>query len=55
MICINCEYYQPLGNAGHCHRFPPNQDGKGTSTIDEFPMVKEDDWCGEHKKKGKKK
>lgn len=56
MKCGNCEFYEGIGDAnnGYCHRFPPENDGKGTKTIDEFPFVREGNWCGEHKRKGKK-
>ena len=49
-ICRTCCFYEYFGNAGYCHRFPPNQDGNGKNSIDEPPCVSEDSWCGEHKK-----
>ena len=54
MKCQDCKYYESQGNAGFCHKFPPENDGKGIATVDEFPVVKEADWCGEYKKKGAK-
>ena len=50
-ICEMCDYYESMGNAGRCRRYPPTSDGAGTSTIDEPAMVKAEDWCGEYKKK----
>lgn len=41
-------------NVGECRRFPPKPDGKGTHTVDEFPTVRKDYWCGEYKKGAKK-
>ena len=56
MKCKECKYFESVGdgNNGYCHRFPPNSDGKGTSTIDEFPFVRSNYWCGEYKRKGAK-
>lgn len=59
MKCEECEYFESIyesdNSIGHCHRFPPNQDGQGISTEDEFSVVKGHRWCGEFKKKGAKK
>lgn len=46
--CKKCCFRDP--DTGECHRFPPTPDGKGTSTHDEFPIVRENGWCGEFKK-----
>jgi len=48
--CKTCRVYEPFedSNSGKCRRFPPVPDNKGDATVDEFPVVKEDDWCGEH-------
>lgn len=54
MECKTCEHFQPVGDNGDCHRFPPQNDGKGSSTIDEFPQVRSTFWCGEYKRKDKK-
>ena len=53
-VCVKCKYFYPIGDVGQCRRFPPNQDGKGNSTIDEFSMVRKNYWCGEYKKGAKK-
>jgi len=57
MNCKNCKFFKPtkLNKAvGSCRRFPPIQDGNSVHTIDEFPTVRQDCWCGEHKKGAKK-
>lgn len=55
MNCGKCKYFKTVDAIGECRRFPPNQDGEGSRTVDEFPIVKKDFWCGEYKKKGAKK
>lgn len=56
MNCKTCKFVEVVGmTVGECRRFPPKPDGKGLHTIDEFPTVKLDYWCGEYKKKGAKK
>jgi hypothetical protein len=51
MKCEDCKFYEPIGDAsGDCRRFPPDQDGQGSDTIDEFPNVRPSGWCGEYKK-----
>jgi hypothetical protein len=54
--CKTCKFFEPIGdgNNGYCHRFPPENDGQDTKTIDEFPFVRKRYWCGEHKRKGTK-
>jgi hypothetical protein len=48
--CFDCEYYEPLGNvSGKCKRYPP------AGKIDEYTLVKANNWCGEYKKKRLKK
>lgn len=59
--CGNCYYWLEKTRwmesetkeviAGECHRFPPTTDGHQNV----FPQTKSDVWCGEHKKKGKRK
>jgi len=54
--CGNCKFFKDCGTVGNCRRYPPNQDGHGIKTVDEFPTVVKDFWCGEHapvKKGGK--
>ena len=54
--CKKCEFFEPIGdnNNGYCHRFPPQNDGQDTKTIDEFPFVRKGYWCGEHKERKSK-
>lgn len=53
--CKNCEFFLKVGEVlGECRRFPPRPDGKGTHTVDEFPAVLFEYWCGEYKKGAKK-
>ena len=48
--CIQCTYFTVEHNEasdtsdgyGHCHRYPPNEEG-------DFPPVATTDWCGEFK------
>ncbi len=56
MKCEKCKFFEPIGdgNNGYCHRFPPENDGRGSKTIDEFPFVRKGEWCGEFKKGAKK-
>lgn len=56
MKCKECSFFESVGDGscGSCHRFPPNSDGNDTKTIDEFPFVRKESWCGEYKKKGPK-
>ena len=52
--CKTCKYYEPFNKdavGGYCRRFPPVGDNRGSHTVDSFPTVSENDWCGEHKKK----
>lgn len=57
MKCEDCFYFESIGDGscGSCHESSPDNDGQGQNTIDEFPVVKSGEWCGKHKKKGKKK
>ena len=42
MICDTCMFYvQKKGTIGRCRKNPP--------TIDGWPVVYFDDWCGNHK------
>lgn len=63
-ICRNCRFFRPLeyddGNlVGECRRYPPQVDGMGgrdRETEDyylcsHFPVLVEDSWCGEFKKR----
>ena len=56
MNCKTCKYYEQYGvsamntGVGKCRRFPPVSDNQGDATVDEPPVVREDGWCGEHKK-----
>ena len=44
--CINCEFYAVNDERfGMCHRLPPMSDTN--ETIDYFPQVNPDSWCGE--------
>ncbi len=52
--CGNCRFFEPVKEVGECRRYPPNQDGKGSATVDEFPTVRKDLWCGEFKKGARK-
>lgn len=54
--CKTCEFFEPIGDAknGYCHKFPPQNDGQDTKTIDEFPFVRKGYWCGEYKRKERK-
>jgi len=57
MKCKTCKFYKPYdttGTIGQCRRFPPIQDGQGLNTVDEFPTVRSEYWCGEYKRKDKK-
>jgi len=57
MNCKKCRYWEALKvrpDRGYCHRYPPTPDGKNFHTQDNFPVMSENDWCGEFEKKGKK-
>lgn len=49
--CEECDHFESIGDVGKCHRFPPEIDGKGQNSVDEFPIVRKDYWCGEFSKK----
>lgn len=52
--CKKCRYFDQLKvrlDRGYCHRFPPAPDGKNFNTKDNFPVMSENDWCGEFEKK----
>lgn len=58
MECKKCKFFKTIEGVkivGTCHRFPPSQDGSGVHTIDLFPTVRSEMWCGEYKEKGTKK
>ena len=55
MICKTCKYFEKTGDVGKCHRFPPESDHNGNRTVDMQPIVREDDWCGEHDGRTEKK
>lgn len=48
--CENYKFFVVLGGIGTCHRYPPASDGLGSKKVDEQPMVKKENWCGEFKK-----
>ncbi len=63
MKCEKCKFFKPVTCPdcdpvrvilGECRRFPPIQDGKGVHTVDEFPTIRLDYWCGEYKRGAKK-
>lgn len=46
MLCQTCIWYvpkgiEPMANLGRCRKNAPTMDG--------FPVVFHDDWCGDHK------
>jgi hypothetical protein len=53
--CKSCKFSRPVVSNFEdaslaCHRFPPAQDDtKQRPSAYPFPVVKESDWCGEHK------
>lgn len=58
MNCKTCFYFEAFSKTdkerGLCHRFPPDQDGSGKFSIDQFSTVPAKEWCGEYKKGVKK-
>lgn len=55
MECKKCKFFRYISSVvGECRRFPPKPDGKGIHTVDEFPTVRNEMWCGEYKKGAKK-
>ncbi len=60
--CKNCAFGQDTGMVRYdvktiaCRRFPPKQDGNQQAPGPyPHPMLKETEWCGEHKPKTKTK
>ena len=59
--CDNCFFHREIGNPSYtkpgveCHREPPKQSGI-TQRPDPypFPILPENEWCGEHKPKQEK-
>lgn len=52
--CSTCAYYLPNNNnEGLCCRFPPITILIGHAPVTQsfFPVLKNTDWCGEHKGK----
>ncbi len=55
-VCKNCRWWVKVAeytNTGHCHRLPPllgEEDATNWSKA-AFPETKENDWCGEFRKK----
>jgi hypothetical protein len=51
LCCVNCEFGKDYHKEGvlRCKRFPPTGPGIENDYHDKQPLVKEDDWCGEHK------
>lgn len=53
-ICTNCVFFSPArvrNNAnprGQCRRHAPLLDFQGDHPQTLWPMVREDQWCGEH-------
>ena len=41
MKCPTCMWHAPKGNLGRCRRHSPTMNG--------YPVVTVDDWCGDHK------
>lgn len=57
MKCKICRFWEALTvnpQKGYCHESPPSSDGKNFHTVDEQPVVRDTNWCGKFKKKGKK-
>ena len=54
MECGKCMFFKPVMSIGECRRFPPKPDEKGEHSVDDFPIVRKDSWCGEYKKGAKK-
>lgn len=54
MECEKCKFFKPVMSIGECRRFPPTSDGKGLHSVDNYPMVRKNYWCGEYKKGAKK-
>jgi len=58
MDCKKCEFFEEFSKTdnkrGKCRRFPPTQDGGNQFSIDHFPTVAADYWCGEYKERSKK-
>lgn len=59
-FCETCQWWQQTkGWArrwGHCHRYPPTlyappRNPKARDAEQGIPMVAEDYWCGEHKRR----
>lgn len=44
--CLTCQYIWPTNN--ECRRFPPTIVITGASTRVLWPVVADDDWCGEY-------
>ncbi|MFW5983187.1 MAG: hypothetical protein ACOCQ4_01705 [bacterium] len=55
--CVNCKYWKDTADIvvggrrintklGECHRYPPTEENRENK----FPIVMQDDWCGEFKK-----
>lgn len=59
MECKKCKFFiviegKGVGIVGTCRRYPPTQDGGGIHTVDLFPTVRNEMWCGEYKRRAKK-
>lgn len=51
--CKTCDFEFYLGIDHKCRRFPPIVNIVDGNPISSFPVVSEDDWCGEWSKKRK--
>jgi hypothetical protein len=60
-VCSNCSYWFPIGDDpenpdnplkfGKCKRNPPTFLEKDSTTYTGFPMIVNNEWCGEHNPK----
>lgn len=50
-VCANCKFFvvDKEEDYGRCHRYPPVVVPEADLYSFEFPVVNEDDFCGEHK------
>jgi hypothetical protein len=51
-ICKKCYFFEVIGDgkSGECHESPPDTDGRGQSSLDKFPVLGSEEWCGKFKK-----
>lgn len=50
--CETCAHWEQTDDKsyGHCHRYPPTLI-QNDDRMAFFPVVRSDNWCGEHKEK----